>query len=295
MHLLPGGVSGDGAAIPIASGRVERVAAPGQSISLGQKGLRFQTSNTRSNSNALLRHGGGTEELASQVWQTFACDTSGLSGAEAAIVIVGGALHMGDRQRVYTLNLGNIASENVFIDETGFIVQPALRETRLVGRCIFPEGADISVETNDAGQTSIAIRITELDEQVGGLFADSAVLSLLNAGSSNAGSSSAEANWNDGLADIQLASDAVLDENQRIAATALEKLYRVSTSSKMGDPSRRERVESQFVLVLLLCRDEAPAVSMLGPERNALFSIGDQAVTYWEHFVEFAHKNVEGE
>ena len=91
----------------------------------------------------------------------------------------------------------------------------------------------------------------------------------------------------DGLDDLTLVSDQAISENNKISAETLRKLYRVSTSSKMGDPSRKERVESQFIVVFMLCRDEVPDIAMINNGSDALFRIGNQAVTYWEHFFQF--------
>ena len=250
-----------GPAIPIASGRVERVAAPQNSISLGQKGLRFITSSTRSHSSTLIRRSGGTEELASQVWQTIAADTSGDSGAEAVWVILGGALHLGDRQRICTFDLGNISPDDIIIGDTSFTIRPTLYPSeqpyQLVGKCLFPADADVSVSVSDAGRTQLSLRITELDPQVGGIFTDSVVQHMFNPERQELDNSSG---LYDGLEDLTLVSDEALSENNLIAAETLQKLYRVSTSSKMGDPNRKERVESQFILVFMLCTDEVPEI-----------------------------------
>ena len=178
------GATGLGPAIPVSSGRVERVAAPGDSISLGQKGLRFITSSTRSNNSSLIRRSGGTEELASQVWQTIAADTSGDSGADAVWVILGGAMHLGDRQRVCTFDLGTLSPEDVIIGDRYVTIQPTLypREQpyKLIGKCLFPADAEVSVAVNEAGRTQLSLRITELDPQVGGIFSDSVVQHMFN-------------------------------------------------------------------------------------------------------------------
>ena len=104
----------------------------------------------------------------------------------------------GDRQRVYTLDLGSISPNDIRIDETGFVIAPQLAEVEFTvaassQRCRHQR------QVNEQGRTIMSARITELDPQVGGLFADSVVNDLLGGGGNSAND---EAGWNDGLADL---------------------------------------------------------------------------------------------
>ena len=46
----------------------------------------------------------------------------------------------------------------------------------------------------------------------------------------------------------------------------------------MGDLNQKERVESQFAVLML--KGDPPEINMLGSNENALLEIGGQKVTY---------------
>jgi hypothetical protein len=286
MHLRPGGGSGSGTAVPTTGAKVERVAAPSRSASLGQKAFSFESKDGNGRRGAIVR-GKDAEEVSAKVWQTVGVDYSGNSGAEAVLVLVGGALHMGDRGRVFTFDLGDLPKSAVTISNNRFIIRPPGSDYRFEGFCYFPGVAEISLEQDDRKRNVLQFAISELDEAIDGVFAGSIADNLLDL-SRVAELDKDRSDMDFGIDDLELIDPEEEEEKLAAARQVFVKLYRVSTSHKMGDPYRRERVRSQHVVVLFVSEGDPPEVVVGDKNEDHLVTIGDQKVTYWEHFVEFA-------
>lgn len=285
MRLRPAGGSGVGAALPSGGGKVMRVSAIGRSANLGQTATAFTTTNRTGRRVDTRRL-----DPAPKVWQTTAVDYSGFGGADATLVLVGGAVHMGDRGRVLSLDLGpanEVPASSVRIDHEGFQIKLPGVDRVLAGRCIFPAIANATTRVDEETRRRwLDVTLTELDELVDGVFADGIASNMMDL-DRIAAVRPDRGDMDFGLDDLDLVDPE--EENDRLMAAraAFTRLYRVSTSHKMGDPHRRERVRSQYVIVLTIGSGSPPPVELAQPGSDHLLTIGDQRVTWWEYLAEF--------
>ena len=284
MRMKSSGGSGLGDAIPTGGAQLLRYAAPGDSASLAQIGHHFTTKDRRGRTIDMA-----AKEPKAHIWQTVGVDYSGAVAAKipAVWVLVGGALHFDDRAQVYTYDCGPADDDQTELLVRGHRFELRSKNTpmRLVGWCTYPGDAKIRKVTRD-GRLVIELELTELDEKIDGLFADSIAAGEL-VPVNTAGRKYAPKIDENSLDALLMDADPEAANRDEHAKNIYRKLFQVSTSHKMGDPYRAKRLRSQHVMLLMLCDGEPSKPNVLPADNPALFELGNLAVRYWEHFVEF--------
>ncbi len=238
------------------------------------------------------RLGGGLEDA--QAWRTVGFDASGASGAAAVVVTVGGAVGLADRQRVWEMEVGPVAADRVTVDGRRFVVRPAGSAATLVGTMVYPPSGHIEY-VPPAGGRGGRVRChmtkpTPSNQQLLERSLEEAAEAIERMTRDAGGGDDAEPD-----PDAEIDLTFILEEPdpdrearlQEEGKTVLNKLYRHTSSIKMGGGDRFPKAASSCIVVLTVQDGPAPEVTVLGADDEALLRVGPLRVRYEEYLLTF--------
>ncbi len=230
-----------------------------------------------------------------RIWRTLGVDTSGRCGAEMLLVTVGGATGLKDRHRVWEINVGDLPAEHVSIQGRTFTIAPPDANATLTGTMIYPPTGYITYRPPADGLSGrIRCAMTPPGKTNEQMLQDSMAAKL------NEVRKLAEGiDWEDPNA-IELEIEAPFDipketskdpvKDQADAQAVLNKLFRHTSSTKMGGGDRFLRAIAGCVVVLTIQTGEAPSVVVAPKDARELLTVGDVRVRYREHLITFEPK-----
>ncbi len=270
---------------PLGAGHVRRVRAShkgkGGSVSMLARGFTEMTTGKRDKE---------VDDPAS-LWRTVGVDTSGRSGAEMLLVTVGGAVGLHDRRRVWEIDVGNVPADRVRIDGRRFTISPPDSNATMTGTMVFPPTGHVSYVPPAEGRGGrIRCAMTPPGKTNDQMLEDSMADKLAEVRKLADG-----VHWEDGDAtsiEIEAAFNLPKDkpesqEAQKEAQVVLNKLFRHTSSTKMGGGDRFPKAVNNCVMVLTVQKGNAPAVHVAGREEKELLRVGKVGVRYREYLLTF--------
>ncbi len=227
-----------------------------------------------------------------RIWRTLGVDTSGRCGAEVLLVTVGGAIGLKDRHRVWEINVGDLPAERVSIQGRQFTLTPPDANATLTGTMIYPPTGHITYRPPANGMSGrIRCAMTPPGKTNEQMLQDSMAAKL------NEVRKLAEGiDWEDPNA-IELEIEAPFDipketskdpaKDQADAQAVLNKLFRHTSSTKMGGGDRFLRAIAGCVVVLTIQTGDAPPVLVAPKDARELLTVGRVPVRYREHLITF--------
>ncbi|MFW5733102.1 MAG: hypothetical protein ACOCZU_07795 [Planctomycetota bacterium] len=230
-----------------------------------------------------------------RIWRTLGVDTSGRCGAEMLLVTVGGATGLKDRHRVWEINVGNIPAEHVSIQGRTFTIAPPDANATLTGTMVYPPTGYITYRPPAEGrQGRIRCAMTPPGKTNEQMLQDSMAAKLNEIRKLAEG-----VDWEDPNT-IELEIEAPFDipkettkdpaRDQADAQAVLNKLFRHTSSTKMGGGDRFLRAIAGCVVVLTIQTGEAPPVVVAPKDARELLTVGDVGIRYREHLITFEPK-----
>jgi hypothetical protein len=233
-----------------------------------------------------------------RIWRTLGVDTSGRCGAEVLLVTVGGATGLKDRHRIWEINLGDLAADHVSIQGRRFTVSPPGSKATLTGTMVYPPTGYITYRPPGAGrQGRLRCAMTPPGKSNEEMLQESMSSKLSEVRKLAEG-----LDWEDPNA-IELEIEAPFDipkettadpaKEQADAQAMLNKLFRHTSSTKMGGGDRFLRAIGSCVVVLTIQSGQAPPVAVAPKDARELLTVGDLRVRYREHLITFEPKTKE--
>jgi hypothetical protein len=233
-----------------------------------------------------------------RIWRTLGVDTSGRCGADVLLVTVGGATGLKDRQRVWEINVGDLASEHVSIRGRRFTIAPPHSKATLTGTMVYPPTGHITYRSpTDGRQGRLRCAMTPPGRTNDQILTESMDKQLVAIRKLAEG-----VDWEDPNT-IELEIEAPFDipkettpdpeKEQADAQAVLNKLFRHTSSTKMGGGDRFLRAIGSCVVVLTIHTGDAPPVVIAPKDARELLTVGDVRVRYREHLLTFEPKTQE--
>ncbi len=224
-------------------------------------------------------------------WRTVGVDYSKASGADAVVVMVGGTWGLGERQRVWEIDVGDVPASAVKIDGLSFSLQPPGSTASMTGTALFPPTAWLEYQPPQEGRGGrMRVFMVKPGPSVKEMLSDSMLeksIKVDRLGSADQDDVPEEP--------LQIDISFLLNEKnpQREAQlqdegkAVFNKLFKYTSSAKMGAPDRFPRARGNCVVVLTIQQGPAPKVQVLPLDAPGLFKVGPQTVDYSEYLVEF--------
>lgn len=279
-------LTGHKGVVPLGPGRLQRIRADRQ----GGGSLSMLATGFEEVPDEKGRTSGGDVDDA-RLWRTVGVDTSGRCGAPMLLVTVGGASGLKDRRRIWEINVGDVSARQVRIEGRRFVVSPEGTDAALAGTMVYPptgyvtyqppkegRGGRILCSTMPPGKTNDQM----LEQSMDDMLAD--VRKLAEG-----------VDWqepNDVDIDIDAAFNLPKDkqnrqQDQKDGQVVLNKLYRHTSSVKMGGTDRFIRAVNNCVMVLTVQKGDPPKVTVADREAPVLLHVGPVRVRYREYLLTF--------
>jgi len=282
------------APLPTMGGKVQRIrVVPSGSGSLGYRSGAYVLPEHRDRSKKLK------EPESAYTWSTMGVDYSGASGAQLLLVMVGGHFAFQGREAVWRLDVGDVAEEEVRFETLAFEVRPAGTDATMAGTFVYP-GSVRWRYLPPEGARGAVIEARFKEQQVGNdeVFLESMADKIFDLSNwkgptdQHRGKSAREEKDELGLGmDVEdLLTEPTPEERREASKTALPvkaKIFRVTTSNKMGGPDLGPKVANSAILVLTVQDGEPPEVEAAPINEAPMLYVGEQTVNYWEYLVEF--------
>ncbi|MFP4054260.1 MAG: hypothetical protein ACLFV7_10415 [Phycisphaerae bacterium] len=229
------------------------------------------------------------------LWRTVGVDTSKRSGAEMLLVTVGGAVGLKDRRRVWEIDVGDVPADRVQIDGRRFTIRPADSNATMTGTMVYPPTGHLSyLPPHDGTGGRIRCAMTPPGKTNDQMLEDSMADKLAEVRRLAEG-----VHWEDGDAtsiEIEAAFNLPKDEPQsrqlqKDAQAILNKLFRQTSSVKMGGGDRFPKAVNSCVMVLTVQEGNAPTVTVADKNAQELLRVGDVPVRYREYLLTFESDN----
>ncbi len=273
---------------PAAGGRLQRLrVTPAGSGSLGYRSGPYRLADGSD--------GGGKEE-AGYTWSTLGADYSGASGADCLLVLVGGHYGFRDREVLWPLAIGAVPESRVRITGNTFTVRPDDSGPYLAGTFVYPGRVRFAYSRPEPTAGAVLeVRFRTPQEGNHEKFLAGMTDKILDldtwSGPTAGGTGPARDTTIDGIdaGDLLVDPDeaATRAEDLEAALAVKAKIFRVTTSNKMGGPDVVPRVVNHAVLVLSVQDGQAPEVVPAALDEDHMLRVGGQTVYYWEYLVEF--------
>jgi hypothetical protein len=225
-------------------------------------------------------------------WSTLGVDYTGRSGAPALVACVAGTAGLGQRQRVWEMDVGAVPAARVKIEGLQFVVSPPGSRATLAGTMVFPPTGHIEYLPPQGGRGG---RVRCHLVKPGPNLREALERSLAERSLGVERVLAAEDDDGRLERDVDLEVEFLLDEKDRARRERLQaegtiifnKLYKYTSSVKMGAPDRYGRAAGSFVLVMTVQEGPPPAVEVLAKDDLGLVRVGRRTVRYQEHLVTF--------
>ena len=283
--------------MPFQGGRVRRVrvAPDGSGGSIGWKSGGYKEISNKKGGGEILTTSVDEEGTGgfAKTWTTIGVDYSKASGAEVALVAVAGYHGFNGRPVTWAIDIGDVSEDEVTFKDMQFTVRPKGSQATMTGTVVYPPTMRFEYVPGEDGQgarinTWMKIPPPDLEEA----FFDSLSDKVLDIRKFVIAEDSVGADIEgdldiDDLDDIDGPSPAEQKQRQQVSRQVKSKVFRVTTSNKMGSPYLRTRVNNHVVVVLTIQNGAAPKVAPLPVNHDGFLTIGKQQVNYWEFLVEF--------
>ena len=291
LQIRDEGLARRGLARPVGPGRLERLHVErdgSMSVSMAAGGFVDQQ-------NAVS----GDPMPDGRSWRTLGVDHSGAGGCAAVWVLVEGATDTGDRQQVWSLDLGAMPAARVEVEGNTFVIDPdgVAGGANLRGVVVYPVTAEarvvgaeasggqprrLEVRRTAAGSGSLTGLLDEMDRRL-----DERLTRMLG---------EEETNLDVRSFDLRLEEQhlAARERALRESEAVFLKLLRETSSVQMGGGDRRPRARASWVMVLTLQEGPAPPVRVLDTQEAALLEVGGLRVGYVEGRIVFSAVKADG-
>jgi hypothetical protein len=225
-------------------------------------------------------------------WVTVGADYTGTSGARAVIAVVAGNAGLGQRQRVWEMDVGSVPAERVKIEGLSFVLSPPDSRATLAGTMVFPPMGSVEYQPPEGGRGGrLRCHLVKPGPNVREMLERSMADRTLGTDRVLAG----EDENGHQEKDVDLDVAFLVDEKDRARRERLQqegkiifnKLYKYTSSNKMGAPDRYPRAAGAFVLVLTIQEGPPPPVEVLAKDDAGLVRVGRETVRYQEYLVTF--------
>ncbi len=225
-------------------------------------------------------------------WCTLGADYRGQSGAAAVVTLVSGTYKLKDRQLVWELDVGNVQADRVEADGRRFVVRPQGTTATMAGTIFWPPTAYVEYVPPEVGRGGrVRCHLAKPGPSVEEMLQES----MLDKAIDLKGFTASDYDPDRDETDVELDVEFILDEPDPEVAARLQeagknvfnKLYKHTSSIRMGAPDRFPRAGGNCVLVLTIQDGPPPEVVVLDADHPAMLKVGGQIVRYAEYLLTF--------